>query len=383
MKILLVNTLYHPLQIGGAEKSVQVLAEKLVTKGHSVAVVTLGEKSEEDKVNGVQVFRLKLENIYWPFGAEVSMFQKLIWHYKDNYNKSYDSKWEQIFKAFQPDIIHTHNLGGFSVRVWELAKRNQIPIFHTLRDYYLMSTSTTHLEGEKFIDRFFSSKRKKESQVVDAVSGISKFILKAHLDASYFSNAQSELIYNGFDLNISEENKVANGNLKFGFIGQVKEHKGIDLLLEVFDQLDDSNAQLLIAGEASEELQQKYKHRPSIQFLGFVKPNEFFEKIDILVVPSLWHEPFGRVVMEAVGHKVVVLGSNRGGIPELLSNNPEFIFEPDEKSLKASIEKLIQNPELLKSFQFDLEFLNNFDLDFIVNQYESVYKRLTLPVDEI
>lgn len=382
LKILLVNTLYYPQQIGGAEKSVQALAEALVGKGHQVRVVTLDKEEVEDEVNGVRVHRLKLQNIYWPFGAKVSIFQKMIWHWKDNYNQEYDSKWKQIFEEFQPDVLHTHNLGGFSVRVWELAETYKIPIFHTLRDYYLMSTSTTNLENEKFTDSFFSPKRKETSRFVNAVSGISKFILNAHLKTSYFTNAESKVIFNGFELKFSEKKSSAHPGLRFGFIGQVKEHKGIYLLLNVFEKLAFPDVKLIVAGNASDELIAQYKNKKTIDFKGFVQPDDFYNEIDILVVPSLWHEPFGRVVMEALGRKIPVLGSKMGGIPELLSNNQEFLFEPNEESLSTLINRLIENPDILKKFLFDAQFLNNFQLDIVVEQYESVYKSLTLPADE-
>lgn len=382
VKILLVNTLYYPNQIGGAEKSVQALAEALVQKGHEIRIVATSKEDSENEVNGVKIHNLALQNIYWPFDAKVSIFQKLIWHWKDTYNTSYDVKWKQIFKEFRPDVIHTHNLGGFSVRVWELAKMYKIPIFHTLRDYYLMSTSTTHLENEKFTDQLFSRKRKKASQCVDSVSGISKFILESHLKAAYFSNAKSKLIYNGFDIDFSEKSH-SFGGLNFGFMGQVKEHKGIYLLLKIFERIESPNVKLLIAGAAPNELSQKYDNHPIIQFKGFVKPDDFYNNIDILIVPSLWNEPFGRVVMEALGRKVVVIGSKMGGIPELLSNNPDFLFEPNEEALSTLLSRLIENPELVNQFQFDAQFLNKFQLDFVVNEYESVYKSLTLTADEI
>lgn len=44
MKIIIFNTLYYPSKLGGAEVSVQMLAEGLASNGHEVIVVSLGEK---------------------------------------------------------------------------------------------------------------------------------------------------------------------------------------------------------------------------------------------------------------------------------------------------------------------------------------------------
>lgn len=46
MKIMIFNTLYFPYRIGGAEVSVQILAEELVNQGHSVRVVSLTEEKK-------------------------------------------------------------------------------------------------------------------------------------------------------------------------------------------------------------------------------------------------------------------------------------------------------------------------------------------------
>lgn len=48
MKILIVNTIYAPFKVGGAEVSVQLLAEELVKNGHSVLVVTLHDKANKE-----------------------------------------------------------------------------------------------------------------------------------------------------------------------------------------------------------------------------------------------------------------------------------------------------------------------------------------------
>ena len=69
MRILIVNTLYYPDKIGGAEVSVQLLAETLVEQGHDVSVVCIarGRVPRKESVNGVHVYRIRLFNVYWPF----------------------------------------------------------------------------------------------------------------------------------------------------------------------------------------------------------------------------------------------------------------------------------------------------------------------------
>ena len=93
MRVILFNTLYHPYKVGGAELSVQALAEKFSNLGLTIGVVTLAEEEGEFEINGVKIWRLKLENTFWPFGEQVrSNFEKLQWHLVDVYNTSYKKK---------------------------------------------------------------------------------------------------------------------------------------------------------------------------------------------------------------------------------------------------------------------------------------------------
>jgi glycosyltransferase involved in cell wall biosynthesis len=69
MNILIVNTLYTPYKIGGAERSVQLLAEMLAKKGNQVTVATLHDRKDitTDKINNVTIVRFPLANLYWPY----------------------------------------------------------------------------------------------------------------------------------------------------------------------------------------------------------------------------------------------------------------------------------------------------------------------------
>ena len=79
MKITIINFLYAPSQIGGAEKSVQTLAENFVLLGNKVVLICLGKKSSSYLLNGVIVKVLKIENNYWPFDLDnKKRYQKLL-----------------------------------------------------------------------------------------------------------------------------------------------------------------------------------------------------------------------------------------------------------------------------------------------------------------
>ncbi|MCX7680015.1 MAG: glycosyltransferase, partial [Spirochaetes bacterium] len=98
--------------------------------------------------------------------------------------------------------------------------------------------------------------------------------------------------------------------------------KGIENLLRAFVDLEDNFA-LCIAGKGAAEyeeyLQQKYSHG-KITWLGYINQEDFFSRIDVLVVPSIWYENLPTVIIEACNHGIPVIASNIGGIPELVKD---------------------------------------------------------------
>lgn len=89
----------------------------------------------------------------------------------------------------------------------------------------------------------------------------------------------------------------------------------------------------------------KYSCYTSIEFLGRLNnPIPILMNSALLVVPS-YADSCPNTVMEGLFYNVPVIGSNRGGIPEILMNR-EWLFEPNAESLKLKIEDVINNDNL-------------------------------------
>src|ERR1700733_2358789 len=142
MKILIISALYPPHVIGGAEKAAAQLAEALVRRGHGVVVVTLhpGPREDVDELNGVRVYRLPMDNFYWPFGRKEkpNTLRRLAWHLREIWNPAAARRIGRILDAEMPDVVNTHNVAGFSLAAWREVKRRNLRLVHTLHDYYLM-----------------------------------------------------------------------------------------------------------------------------------------------------------------------------------------------------------------------------------------------------
>ena len=363
MKILLINNLYDPYILGGAERSVQILAEALKKNGDQPVVVSANPDrgTRITYINDVKVYYTSIKNLY-SFFKKKEGFNPLLpfWHMIDTYNPWMAKKIGRIIDTAAPDAIHTHNLAGFSVSIWSEVANRKLPLIHTLRDYYLLCPRSTMFQNGKNCTTqcwycwAYSLVKKRMSAYVDTVVGISSHILNQHRSRGYFEKTQAhKVIYNAyrkkyvFRCNGFEEGKP----LRLGYLGQLKPGKGIQLLMQVFAELPVKDYELRIGGKGPDKFVhylKNYYNMQNISFLEFVDPDSFFTNIDVLIVPSLWHEPLGRTILEAYAHGVPVVASDRGGIPEIVdAGKTGFIFNPDHPdTLVTILKKLKANPGL-------------------------------------
>jgi len=203
MNILIVNTLYAPFKVGGAEVSVQLLAEELVSKGDKVRVVCLHDQKfrKQTELNGVEVVYLPLKNLYWPFSNEQKgKLSKVLWHLIDNFNPMMSKAFSRELDNFNPDVVHTNNISGFSVAIWSCVKKRNIKLVHTARDYYLFHHNCTLFQHGKNMDvgsaavQLTSMVKKRKSRNVDRFVGISKYISALHQDNGFAINSRHPIV---------------------------------------------------------------------------------------------------------------------------------------------------------------------------------------------
>ncbi len=391
MKCCIISALYPPHVVGGAEKVTAKLAAGLVRAGHSVVVITLHNKPDPhtEYIDGVKVYYLPIDNIYWPYGlsAKPSVIERLIWHCVDMWNFKAASRVGKILDEEQPDILNTNNLAGFSVAVWAQAKRRGIRIIHTLHDYALLCPSSTLYKNGKICETrcaacvAMSQTKYIASGLVDQLVGVSKFVAERHEQAGYFPNAKQQVIRNICELSGAQDKKhtETNREFTFGFIGRVEEEKGVEILLQAAVFLPATGWRLLIAGRGRDDyvaqLKSKYP-QSNIQWLGFTKAEEFYTQIDLLIVPSLWPEPLPGVIAEAGIRSIPVVISNMGGMPEYLDMglSGEVVPAGDVERLADVMSKAISGRGVMLNAPTDVSRLTGlFDAKTIVEAYTKVY----------
>ncbi len=354
MKVLFVSTLYAPNEKGGAERTVRILAEGLVANGHEAVVVSLAPDGEatQGEVNGVRTYYVPLANLFWKQSeGERSRVERLSWHLIDAYNPIMARRVKRILQQEKPDVVQTGNLQGFSVSLWRAVRALNIPLVQMLHDYYLGCPKCTMVNGDQNcarqcgMCRVYATPRRLCSNLPAAVISLSRRMLTRLEGTGLFSDVRHKFIIHGANnarvTPTPRSNKPPGSPIVVGYLGRIENTKGIEVLLDAVKQLPESQVTVLLGGKGDDAyadgLRRAYP-AANVRFLGFVRPAEFFERIDLLVVPSVWEEPLGRVIYEAYAHGVPSIVANVGGMPEIVDEGRTgFIYRPADSDHLAAL----------------------------------------------
>jgi glycosyltransferase involved in cell wall biosynthesis len=124
------------------------------------------------------------------------------------------------------------------------------------------------------------------------------------------------------DLPVLERDVVADRS-RVGYLGRISTDKGVDVLARAIARVDAS--ELLLAGDSryvpADDVArvdvELARLGPRVRRLGHVAPAELFDNVDLVVFPSVWSEPFGLVVAEAMASGVPFVISDAGALPEV------------------------------------------------------------------
>jgi glycosyltransferase involved in cell wall biosynthesis len=195
---------------------------------------------------------------------------------------------------------------------------------------------------------------------IDVAIAPSKFLKAIYQGVDLFTSPIIHIPY-GHDLSWLEgmPEKKKNGVVRIGFAGQISWLKGLHILIPAFKAINNPNiAQLRIYGDPEsnpeyfQTLSGMIGDSKNISFMGkyaHTEIGEVLSGLDVIVVPSQWHENNPLVVQEAFASKTPVIGSNVGGISEFIEHDVNgLLFQYDSVSdLKVQIERVLIEPGII------------------------------------
>lgn len=399
MRILMVNTL--PLTGSGSGVYATNMANALIRKGHEVHCIFLDNEVYDNPNPKLKVHPIyftkddgskpNVDELVLPFNFPCfTTHPRSHLNYRDlteeqlqQYTQAIREAIAEEVEKFQPDVIHSGHVWISSAIAAEFDK----PLVVTCHGTDIISFK----ESERY-----HSYAKKAADSADAIVCISKQNIDLMLKCFPEVKDKTFLMPNGYDthkchpVQYNREEILNEFGIKkpyqkiVGFAGKYTYFKGIDVLLKAAAQYEDGKTATILAGDGElfTEMQALAKklNLKDTYLLGF-QPYEVVSKLnniaDVALVPSRG-EAFGLVVIEAGACGTPVIGTNDGGIKDILTSKTGILIDPDDPdALARGVKDILSGKK-----KFDREYIakytkDTFSQDSLINKTIDLYTKLS------
>jgi glycosyltransferase involved in cell wall biosynthesis len=390
----MVNKFLYPK--GGAETYMLELGQHFVNRGHEIQYFGMYD-SRNIVGNSVDAYTKNIDF------HDSSLYEKLSYPFRIIYSKEAREKIRIVLDDFNPEVVHLNNFNYqltpsiiLEIRKWSEKLNKSCKIIYTAHDpqlvcpnHMLFNPNTLEvcekcLRGNYFncilrrcihgstVRSFFGTLESFFWKIKGTYKHIDKIICCSHFMKSKIDSneklskktiALHNYINNAKTIVYSKKDYVL-------YFGRYSYEKGIKTLLKVCSELPDMK--FIFAG--SGPLEDEINGIDNIENKGFQKGDDLIKLIGearFSVYPSEWYENCPFSILESITYKTPVLGSNIGGIPELIEEDKTGRLFPsgDAYELKNMIQSLWNDKELTNSYS---ENCDNVKFDTIDDYYEKL-----------
>ncbi len=374
MKILIVNKFLYPN--GGSETYIFKLGEQLQRMGHEVQYFGM---EHEGRIVGNQA-----ESYTEDMDFHTGKLKKVLYPFKIIYSLEARKKIRPVLEQFGPDIVHLNNFNFqltpsilYEIRAYEKKSGKRVKIVYTAHDSQLVCPN--HLMQNPITGKCCSQcmegglicctknrcihgsavksmlgtmegliyKKLRAYAKIDVIICPSRFI-KEKLDTDAVLRQRTVVMHNFVDRIEMHDYRKEDYVLYFG---RYSLEKGIATLIKVCNALPHIPFQFAGTGPMEEQVR-SCKNAETLGFLEGRSLAEAIAKARFTVFPSECYENCPFTVMESLIYGTPVIGSDLGGIPELLEEGKtgELFESGNSKELKEKIESLWKEPERLQRY---------------------------------
>lgn len=394
MKICFISNLYPPNVLGGAEIIVEKMALSIQDYGHKSIIITTSPDEDRHTIqrDNTTIYQLNTTKLYPTYKqTEAQGIKKPLWHVLDLWNSSTLNAIKEILIDEKVDIIHINNYKGLSLSCFKAGKDLNIPVIYESHDFSLIcpranliNGKNTLCESRNFIcNEYVKQQRRLLNDNVDVLISPSQFMIDKFHENDFFNHTYCVKIPLGVEYESRKTIKTYD-SFDITYIGSLGKHKGVDTLIKAFKEIEGDNLKLHIIGKGydEEEFKGLSEDDERIVFHGFVDNRDimdYYQMTNILVIPSICYDNSPLVIYESFSTGTPVIGSDIGGIPELVKDGYNgLLFEAgNTESLKEKLVKVINDKELLKTFEENsYESLPKNSMDEMVNKIIEEYNRV-------
>ena len=411
MRIIISSDIYYPT-INGVAAFSRSLAAGLHKRGHEVLVlapsITGKFGMEKDEEFGFSVARLSSFKLpLYPDQIHEVPEARAFWKirlpqvvYRNGLHVSKGSYAEisEVLDDFRPDIIHDQTPGPVALRVFQYAKRHDIPLVST--DHAYPDNLTQQLRLPKLAKRplnklmneyFISFLNRSAYATMPTEQAIEDLIPK---NRKRFK-VKVEALSNGIDLScffpgqpvsdIYERYDLPGDGLNILFVGRVDPEKSLDVLLKAFVQISGTvpEAHLTVVGDGTarprlEQMAYRAGLSRRVHFTGRVIGKDLpqiYRAADVFAITSKT-ETQSIVLLEAMASGLPCVAVRAGAIPELVRNGENgFLCEADDsRSVADALRMILTNENRRKEMgEASLQKVRKHDVSHTLNRIEEIY----------
>lgn len=377
MRVLLVSDFYPPFG-GGAELQIQQIGRGMVARGSEMHMATIWHEglAEEEDDQGVQVHRIK------------GLTTRVPWFSK-NAGRRFPPPLPEpgltvgirhLIAHHKPDIVHVQGWTAYSAAAALIG--SSIPLLLSVRDYgytCAIRTLTYHnraCEGPGWRKCLECASRsyggpKAAVAVMGVNSGIpllKRKIRAVHTNSTFTETVfrrdfwqgrpPSHVIENVIPSFREEKPAVAQDITPYLdklptqpfilYVGALSEAKGIYLLLEAYQRLENPPPLCLIGAVWADSPQTFPAGVTVLKDIPHAAVMGAFERSLFGVAPSLWPEPFGNVIHEGMSCGRAMIGTTPGGHADMIEHEKTglLVQAGDLDALTTAMQQLINDKEM-------------------------------------
>lgn len=370
MKVICANNYYYLR--GGSDKVFFNEMELLKAYGHEVAPFSMHHEQNLQSAYA-KFFSSPIAYGHLNICGNISAGMRMLY--------SHDSrkKISALMGCFNPDIIHAHIIHGrLTSSIIDAAQKKRKAMVMTLHEYKLLCPSylmvcknalCERCKGKNFyfcliqcchkgafmpslfgtIEAYVNAYFRKYAWIKFFICP-SKFIMKKHAELGI---PEEKLTYIPNFVESRSYQPIFGGGKYILFIGRISKEKGIFTLIKAVKDID---VEVKIVGEGPMKTECEAYIRANkitnIVFEGYRSGEELrslFQGALFLILPSEWYENAPMAVLESFAYGKPVIGSDIGGIPELITEHETgLLFKPaDHRELGEKIRYLLSRPSLI------------------------------------
>lgn len=327
------------------------------------------------------------------------------------YSQEAKQNFRALVNAFRPDIVHVFAMQThITPSILDVCKEYGVPVVMSCNDYkHICPNYKLYHHGRLCEDckggRFFMAVKNrccKDSVTFSVASSLESYVhaalniyrknIHTFLFASEFMAHKTEEFWgkDSFRWRMLRNPFDTQKNLLYGevgeyalYFGRLIDEKGVDVLLRAAAQAP--GIALVIVGDGPDrsglELQALEMRLQNVRFVGpkwGSELNDYLRHSRCVIVPSLWHENFPYVIFQAFAAGKPVIGSNRGGIPELVQDGLHgLVYQADDPgALARAMGRMMDNAEMAQQMgeRARCYVVEAFNDDVFYSQLMNVYQ---------